>query len=193
MRCATTSARDSPVARLPVVNLLLLYSPIDLLPFSTRALEALTALIRNSIVDGYRRVHISPCKSSGQNTRIRIQCDVFVFHLIRRKPNSSFQSTAKRTMLRLNCAIFLTIILIGVANGRLIDTGAVNEAVPEVVARCRATCIDRFLYQKENMIDVMGECQEQSTCLMCWDFCQFLHKENQDVRKNMCDNVTCVS
>lgn len=90
--------------------------------------------------------------------------------------------------------ILFVITLVGeMISGRLIDTDSENGIVPEVVARCRATCIDKLLDQKDNMVHPIGECHEDSNCSMCWDFCQFLYLEKRDVFKNMCDNISCVS
>lgn len=97
-------------------------------------------------------------------------------------------------MLRVVINAILVIMLVsGAVDGRLVDTDGENGIVPELVARCRATCIDNFLDRIDNMVHPIGECQEESNCSMCWDFCQFLHMEKRDVFKNMCDNISCVS
>lgn len=80
-------------------------------------------------------------------------------------------------------------------NGRLVDldTGSHIKIVPELVARCRTTCIEKFLPHSENMVAPANACRDTSQCSMCWDFCNFLYKEKSDVFKNICTNYTCVS
>lgn len=78
-------------------------------------------------------------------------------------------------------------------SGRLVDANSPTAIVPELVARCRATCIDKFLLDSENTVIPIDECREETHCSMCWDFCQFLYAEKQHVSKGVCTNYTCVS
>lgn len=96
-------------------------------------------------------------------------------------------------MIRFIAIIFVITLISDMVNGRLVDTDNENGIVPEVVARCRATCIDKFLDETDNMVNPISDCNDESNCSMCWDFCQFLYLEKRDVFKNMCDNISCVS
>lgn len=78
-------------------------------------------------------------------------------------------------------------------NGRLIDMNSNLVVVTEVVARCRATCLEKFLFGSRNIDVPIDECIEKSDCAMCWDFCQFLHKEKRSIVKEMCTDSICVS
>lgn len=89
--------------------------------------------------------------------------------------------------------IFVNIMLSEVVNGRLVDSDYHQKPVPELVVRCRADCLEKFLYTSNYEINPIEDCQEQSNCSMCWDFCQFLHLEKRDIIKSMCTDHTCVS
>lgn len=63
----------------------------------------------------------------------------------------------------------------------------------EEVAQCRASCLDQFLYDNEMFETPIDQCYEQTHCAMCWDFCQFLHKETRMTFKEVCKSWICVS
>lgn len=91
--------------------------------------------------------------------------------------------------------VFFTILLTSICSvhGRLVDMNANAAVVTEVVARCRATCLEKFLFASESNDVPIDECLEKSSCWMCWDFCQFLHKEKRHLIKNVCSHPICVS
>lgn len=99
----------------------------------------------------------------------------------------------KQMWLLLATFTILLLTLMCPVNGRLVDTDL--DTVTEVVARCRATCLEKFLFGSDsNDIEMpIDACHMQSNCWMCWDFCQFLHKEKRAVIKSMCSNSSCVS
>lgn len=93
-------------------------------------------------------------------------------------------------------AIWLTLICMqqfSITNARLIDRETDSWPVPELVTRCRASCLDKFLYTTAYDVKPFEKCRDDTNCLMCWDFCQYLYLENRATMKNMCTDYTCVS
>lgn len=66
----------------------------------------------------------------------------------------------------------------------------------DVVTGCRLACLDKFLFDSEEIVnpfwDLIGQCIERSKCYMCYDFCEFLNDESRMIGKLMCTNDTCV-
>lgn len=122
------------------------------------------------------------------------QSEQNIFELKLRKSNG-FPSNMKLKKSKAFLIVILSIILSSICpvNGRLADMNSNSVVVTEVVARCRATCLDKFLFDDENVDAPIDECLTQSHCAMCWDFCQFLYKEKRSVFKAMCTDSTCVS
>lgn len=96
-------------------------------------------------------------------------------------------------MLLITILVFIVLNVSNIVSGRVIDTDTRNDVVAEVVAQCRLSCVEKFIPQFENVISPITDCQEQSNCSMCWDFCQFLHLEKREVVKSVCQNIVCVS
>lgn len=95
------------------------------------------------------------------------------------------------------CAMaFLAIALLqmlSTIDGRLIDKDYNERNVPEFVARCRASCLEKFFYATEDDVMPIEQCEDESNCAMCWDYCQFLYLEKRATIKSMCTDHTCVS
>lgn len=117
-----------------------------------------------------------------------------IFELTQRKSTSFAKKMKLNTSMALRIVIF-SILLASVCpvNGRLVDFNSNSVGATEVVARCRATCLQKFLFDDENDVVPIDECLKQSHCAMCWDFCQFLYKEKRSLFKAMCTDPICVS
>lgn len=90
--------------------------------------------------------------------------------------------------------ILFQLKLFTMAHGRLVDSDLNDKPVAEVVARCRASCLDKFFYTTElNDDEPIEICQDEANCSMCWDYCQFLYLEKRAVIENMCTDYICVS
>lgn len=91
----------------------------------------------------------------------------------------------------------VAVILIAVLSADSVDSRTIemenyNEImIPEAIVRCRATCIDRFLFGMENML-IAPNCRGHNNCAMCWDFCQTLFVVDRPIIKSICTNYTCV-
>lgn len=109
------------------------------------------------------------------------------------KPQTYFGSTKKSTAFTLVILYTILISLICPVNCRLITMGSNSVVVMEEVARCRATCLDKFLFGNKNSETPIDACLDQSDCSMCWDYCQFLHREKRYIFKAMCSDAVCVS
>lgn len=92
----------------------------------------------------------------------------------------------------------LTVALILILSTERVDSRTVEMQnyrdlmIPEAIVQCRASCIERFLFEVENML-TMPSCDGHSNCAMCWDFCQTLFIEERHIFKSICTNHTCVS
>lgn len=85
--------------------------------------------------------------------------------------------------------IFIVLIVLNYrCSARLIDRDIGDRPVPELVARCRASCIEKFLDEMS-----IEECHDQANCSMCYDFCQFLYLERRTTIKSICTDYICVS
>lgn len=60
----------------------------------------------------------------------------------------------------------------------------------ETIAACRRACLMEYLIDSQ---DSLGGCEPHSNCLMCWDYCAFLHGQKRNKLKAICNDPTCVS
>lgn len=94
-----------------------------------------------------------------------------------------------------SCTIFMVLLIlivgINITECRNIQIKT-HDNVPKVITQCRAACIERFLFERENFV-TQSNCQDHSYCAMCWDFCVILIVEEKKIFHSMCTNYTCVS
>lgn len=86
--------------------------------------------------------------------------------------------------------LFFLIVGISVAECRNIQINS-KEDIPQVISQCRAACIQRFLFERENIVTQLN-CNDHSNCEMCWDFCDTLIVQS-DIFHSICSDYTCVS
>lgn len=60
----------------------------------------------------------------------------------------------------------------------------------ETVTECRRECLSEYLVDSKRTFD---GCEKHGNCLMCWDYCAFLHGRKRNTFKAMCEDPTCVS
>lgn len=91
--------------------------------------------------------------------------------------------------------VVLLILLIGinVIECRNIQTKSYErDQMPKVINNCRAACIERFLFERENVVTQLN-CNDHNNCAMCWDFCETLIVAKSNMFHSICTNHTCVS
>lgn len=86
--------------------------------------------------------------------------------------------------------LFILIVGISMAECRNIRIKS-NGDISRVISQCRAACIQRFLFERENIVTQLN-CHEHSNCEMCWDFCDTLIVQS-DIFHSICSDQTCVS
>lgn len=94
-----------------------------------------------------------------------------------------------------SCTIFMVLLIliigINVIECRNIQNKT-HDKEQKVITQCRTACIERFLYERENVV-TQTNCQDHNFCAMCWDFCETLIVAKKQLFHSICTNYTCVS
>lgn len=122
--------------------------------------------------------------------------------------NSSFTKASKSKMSAKMIVIISIVVFIATinsvhCNAIPVDAIEASEEINELselidipsreedIRGCRRACVKRFLIDAGDLVS-SSSCNKKGSCLMCWDFCEFLNYERGSFRA-MCGNFTCVS
>lgn len=90
--------------------------------------------------------------------------------------------------------LLLLIFRINSIDGRNIESSSVHDIMPpQPVVQCRTQCLVKYILDDGNSVDLFPNCDDDTNCAMCWDFCKTFHSQDRHFMKNICTDYTCVS